>query len=545
MLKQLSGVDAMFLYMETPRSFGHVSSLCVFDRPDPGFQPYEAMRSQVERRLGLLEPFRRRLVTVPLELDHPYWADDPDFDLDFHVREMGLARPGTDGQLADQVSRIVSRPLDRSRPLWELYVIDGLENDRFAILTKVHHATIDGAAGSQLLEMLLDSRPDAPAPEPEAAVWHADQVPAPLEMLWRGLGALARQPDRIARVQGRLIRELGRSRGVALGEMLKFARPFLPAIPGVTGKRRPDAATQDAPPALPAGTAPPTPFNRSITPHRRVAIGSAPLAHVKALKAAYGVTVNDIVMSVCAGALRRYLLDHDALPDEPLRAMVPVSIRTGTETEQWTNRVSAIFAPIPTHLAEPAERVRFMNQAMIAAKGSFDLIPAETLADLAQFAPPVLATRAIRMATAARLGNRVNAPVNLIISNVPGPRQPLYLEGGARLAHFFPVSTIVESQGLNITVQSYLDTLDFGLVSCRELVPDLDMLLQYCLDEIGVLAEAVAPPAAGQESAPPAIKPKAKSSSVSRQRATNAATTRSVPAPVDPSAKRRTRPPKT
>ncbi len=494
MLKQLSGVDAMFLYMETARSFGHVSSVSVFEHPGGDYQPYEAFRSQLAQRLELVEPFRRRLVTVPLEIDHPYWVNDPDFDLDFHVRSIGLAPPGNDEQLATQISRIISRPLDRNHPLWEVYVIEGLEDGNcFATLTKVHHATIDGASGVELLTMLLDPSPDAVyAPPAGIAPWVADAVPSQLDMFMRGLGNLARQPERIARVQARLIRELGRNRGTALGELVRMARPFLPAIPTMPqiglARKRPEV--RDAPPALPSGTAPPTPFNRSITPHRRFALRSAPLAAVKELKSAYGVTVNDIVMTVCAGALRRWLIEQDALPAEPLVAMVPVSIRTGDEADIWSNRVSAIFAPIPTHLDDPVERVRFMNAAMTAAKASFDLIPAETLTDLTQFAPPALATRAIRMATAARLGNRVNMPVNLVISNVPGPRQPLYLQGGAKLKHFYPVSTIVEGQGLNITVQSYLDTLDFGLVSCRELVPDLWHLVDLCIEELDILAAA-------------------------------------------------------
>ena len=535
MLKQLTGVDAMFLYMETPRSFGHVSSVSVFEHPGGDYQPYEAFRSQVEQRLELVEPFRRKLVTVPLEIDHPYWVNDPDFDLDFHVRSIGLAPPGNDEQLATQVSRIISRPLDRNHPLWEVYVIEGLDNGScFATLTKVHHATIDGASGVELLTMLLDPSPDAVyTPPADIEPWVADVVPSQLDMFMRGLNNLARQPERIARVQGRLIRELGRNRGTALGELVRMARPFLPAIPTLPawpmiGSSRKKPEVRDAPPTLPTGSAPPTPFNRSITPHRRFALRSAPLSKVKELKSAYGVTVNDIVMSVCAGALRRWLIEQDALTNEPLVAMVPVSIRTGNEADIWSNRVSAIFAPIPTHLDDPVERVRFMNEAMVTAKASFELIPASTLTDLTQFAPPALATRAIRMATAARLGNRVNMPVNLVISNVPGPRQPLYLQGGAKLKHFYPVSTIVEGQGLNITVQSYLDTLDFGLVSCRELVPDLWHLVDLCIEELDVLAAAIAPELAVTPAVAPAVTPTVPRARTTKPRVPKSRTTAAV-----------------
>ena len=483
MLRQLSGVDAVFLYMETRNSFGHVSSISVYEHPGGDYQPYEAFRAQIEARLPLIEPFRRRLVTVPLELDHPYWVNDPDFDLDFHVRSIGLAPPGNADQLANQVARIIGRQLDRTRPLWEAYVIEGLEGGDFAILTKVHHATIDGASGVELLTMMLDASPDTEV-EPLPDTWKADRVPSQPDMLMRGLGAMVRRPDRLMRYQARLVRELAKSRGTGFSELVSMIRPMTPL------RKKPVTDTvRDAPPALPTRSAPPTPFNRSITPHRRFAFRSTSLPRIKELKASYGVTVNDIVMSACAGALRTYLTEHNALPEEPLVAMVPVSIRTGLEDDRWSNRVSAIFAQLPTHIAAPADRVRFMNDAMVAAKGQFDLIPADVLTDLAQFAPPALATRALRMATAARLGDRVNLPVNVVISNVPGPRVPLYLPGGAKMKHFYPVSTIVEGQGLNITVQSYLDTLDFGLVGCRELVPDLWHLTDLCVEELDILEQ--------------------------------------------------------
>jgi diacylglycerol O-acyltransferase / wax synthase len=488
MLRQLSGVDAVFLYMETRNSFGHVSSVSVYENPGAGYQPFETFRSQVEARLPLIEPFRRRLVTVPLELDHPYWANDPDFDLDFHVRSIGLAPPGNEEQLANQVARIISRPLDRTRPLWEAYVIEGLQGGDFAILTKVHHATIDGASGAELLTMLLDPSPDTVF-APLKDTWKPDAIPSQLDMLTRGLASLSRSPQRLLKYQSRMVRQLTRSRGTGFSDMLAMARPFVPTM-----KSTPREEVRDAPPVLPSRSAPPTPFNRSITPHRRFAYRSTSLSRVRALKAAYGVTVNDIVMTMCAGALRTYLSELNELPNEPLVAMVPVSIRTGKEVNKWTNRVSAIFASLPTHLDDPADRVRFMNEAMLAAKGQFDLIPADTLADFTQFAPPALATRALRMATAARLGDRLNMPVNVVISNVPGPREPLYLPGGALLKHYYPVSTVVEGQGLNITVQSYLDTLDLGLVSCRELVPDLWHLADLCVKQVDVLEDAAPKP---------------------------------------------------
>jgi diacylglycerol O-acyltransferase len=234
-------------------------------------------------------------------------------------------------------------------------------------------------------------------------------------------------------------------------------------------------------------SAPRTPFNASITPNRRFAFRSTPLSAVKGVKNALGATVNDVVMAICAGGLRAWLQQHDALPDRPLVAMVPVSIRTGEETEKWTNRVSSIFASLPTDEPDPVQRVARVHDAMAGAKELFDAVPADALTDFAQFPPPAVFARAMR--TATRLTGRFSSPVNLVISNVPGPRHPLYA-AGARLLHYYPVSTIVDGQGLNVTVQSYLDTLDFGLVACRELVPDLDVMLDAIVDDLAALGKA-------------------------------------------------------
>jgi len=226
-----------------------------------------------------------------------------------------------------------------------------------------------------------------------------------------------------------------------------------------------------------------------ISPHRRVAFRSVSLGRIKEVKNAAGATVNDVVMAACAGGLRTYLSERDELPAEPLVGMVPVSIRTGAEDEPWTNRVSGLFCQLPTHLDDPLERMRFVHNAMVEAKSDWDLLPADTMVDLAQMAPPALAERASRVMAAFRLTERVNPPMNLTISNVPGPREPLYLRG-ARMKHYIPISTIADGGALNITVQSYVDTLDFGLIADRNIVPDLWDLCHLCVDEIEVLATA-------------------------------------------------------
>jgi WS/DGAT/MGAT family acyltransferase len=489
-MKQLTGLDASFLYMETDSTFGHVGMLLVFEPPDEaGFDPYDAYRNRLVSLLPELEPFRRRLVEVPFQLDHPYWVADPAFDFDFHLRHLSLPAPGDDEQLATQVARIMSRPMDRTRPLWEAYVLEGLAEGEFAVLMKIHHATIDGGSAVQLLHALLDDDPKAVTPpaSPEDTRPRGERVPGAFEMFNRTLLNLTRRPERAVRLQLRALRRFGEiTRNDGLTRLARTAR-----VPGrrLPGWRPPGSRDGDRAPRLPDRVAPATPFNKSITSHRRFAFRSTSLEDIKALKSHLDVTLNDVVMGICAGALRRYLQEHSALPASPLVAMIPVSIRTGEEADRWTNRISGIVAPLPTHLSDPVARVAAVHDAMEAAKEQFDLVPADVLVEMSEFAPPALATRAIRMASSMRIADRMNPPVNVVISNVPGPRHPLYLSG-ARLKHFLPVSTVLEGQGLNMTVHSYVDLLDFGLVSCRELVPDLWHLVDLCVEEVKVLFEA-------------------------------------------------------
>jgi WS/DGAT/MGAT family acyltransferase len=491
-MKQLSGLDASFLYVETGSQFGHVSSLSIYAKPedDPDYDPYAAWRAQIERRLHFLEPLRRRLREVPLGIDHPYWIEDPDFDLDFHVRHSGVPPPGRDDQIAEVVARIVGRPLDRSRPLWETYVLEGLPDGRFGILTKVHHATIDGAAGAELLVLMLDGDPEGdvlpPAPESAPPV---ERVPSDGEMLARAATNLLHKPGRAVLLGVRTVRELGVAirnpiMVTAANQVRDGLRGPLGAVLNLGRARAPEGEVKGPLPSA----APRLRFNAAITPHRRFAFRSTSLGAVKDVKNALGATVNDVVMAMCAGGLRRWLEDHDELPDIPLVAMVPVSIRSGEETERWTNRVSAIFATLPTDEPDPLLRVGRVHAAMVDAKGLHDAVPAEALTDFAQFPPPAVFARAMR--TAVRLtASRFMPPVNVTISNVPGPRQPLYT-ASAQMLHYYPVSTIVDGQGLNITVQSYLDSLDFGLVACRELVPDLWDLVDAIVDDLAEIGKA-------------------------------------------------------
>ena len=330
-----------------------------------------------------------------------------------------------------------------------------------------------------------------------------------MELLRRALGNLATHPITAVRLGTRIVRRLAETAGID-----SISGAATRAGAGINAITR--LGKEDGPRiALPTSAAPPTPWNKTITAHRRLALRTTSLNNVKRLKDATGGTVNDIVMAICAGSLRQYLLSHDALPDRPLRAMVPVSIRTGEEADPWTNRVSAIIADLPTDCADPLERVARCRQAMLDAKRTFDLVPANELVDVTRYSTPVLATSAVRLASRLRLADRIAPPFNLVISNVPGPREPLYF-AGAKLCHQFPVSIVLDGQGLNITVVSYLDRLDFGFIADRELVPDVWDLADMHVDEIERLFAA-----SGAEWAEPQLPPDPRRGPVGRAAATD------------------------
>jgi WS/DGAT/MGAT family acyltransferase len=499
-MQQLSGLDNAFLLMEAGGQLGHVASLIVFDATglaDRSFR--DALEETLERRLDQLPPYRRRLVEVPFDLDRPYWIEDPNFDLDFHLRHIAVPPPGDDQQLSELVARIHARPLDRKRPLWELYVIEGLANGRVALYTKVHHCTIDGASGTEMMRVLLDRAPDA---EPELAtpreVWKPEAVPPAMEMFARGVAGVLLTPARIAGTVFRTARSLWES-SEALGAVANSLG--LDKLPLAGDWLRRQAPQVDADP-IPQTPAPRTPFNRSITAHRRFAFFSLPLADFKHVKNAFGTTLNDVVMAVTGSALRRYLEDKDALPSEPLKAMVPVSVRSESQMRDYTNRVTQVVAELATEIADPVARLRRIHNAMKSAKRMQQATPATLLTDWTEVATPALLAQAARIAARTKVMDRLNPPFNVIISNVPGPREPLYC-GGAQMQTYYPVSAIADGQGLNVTVTSYRDHLDFGIIACRELVPDVwsfKDLFAEALEELVKAAErAASPPRSGED----------------------------------------------
>ena len=483
-MQQLTGVDASFLYMESPTTFGHVSSLIVFDPHDTEGGAYEATKELFRERLALLDPMRRKLVEVPFNLDHPYWIEDPDLDLDFHIRETAVAPPGKPEQVAELVARLIARPLDRSRPLWELYVINGLEGGKIAQLTKIHHAAIDGVGGAQLLGNILDLEPDAPErdlpplPEPEA---HPSQE----QMLVKGLRSLVTQPYKQGRIVVRTVQELPAiGKAVDVASLAKKLPQPVAQLFGQGARRLED----EPPPVSKTGgfTTPKTRFNNKIGPHRRFAYTSVPLADIKAVKSALGVTVNDVVLGMCSGALRTYLDKHGELPEESLRCMIPVSVRSEDQANTYGNQVSGMLAALATDVDDPVKRLEVIHAETTRAKESLGALPADLLTEVADFAPPAIAARASRVMARTALANRIDPPFNVIISNVPGPQFPLY-SGGAEMLTYIPVSAIADTQGLNVTIMSYNGRCDFGLVACRDAVPDLwDLchMLEGALDEL-------------------------------------------------------------
>ena len=476
-MQQLTGLDAAFLALDSPTAYGHVGSVSVLDPPAGGEAlTLDRLTELIESRLHLVPLFRRRLVEVPFGLDQPYWIEDPDFDIEFHVRELALPAPGDDRQLAVQAARLHARPLDRQRPLWEAYLVHGLQGGGQALYVKVHHAAIDGVSGNDLLATLMDTSPEPPGLD-EADPWRPETEPGAVSLLARSALSLASHPARAARVSAGIVRSLP-----ALA--MSPARPRLPLIDRFL-LRRDGGVILPAPPLI----APATPFNKNIGPHRRWAFTSVPLAEVKAIKNAAGVTVNDVVMALCAGALRTWLQKHDSLPEEPLVSMVPVSIRTEAQEGSHGNRVSSVIAPLPTHLADPAGRLAAAHEAMRAAKEQHNALPAELLTDIAQFSMPALANQASRLATRLRLLERV-PPFNVIISNVPGPTMDLYL-CGARLDGVYPLSAIADGQGLNLTVLGSSGKLNFGALADRDLVADVDLIIDALKEELVALSDAV------------------------------------------------------
>ncbi|PKK12400.1 wax ester/triacylglycerol synthase family O-acyltransferase [Thermomonospora sp. CIF 1] len=476
-MRQLTAVDANFLNVETGTTHAHIAGLGILDPVAcPGGRlTAEDLIEVIRERAHLApRPLRMRLAAVPLGIDRPYWEDDPDFDPARHVFEVGLPAPGNAAQLAEVVAMLHERPLDRARPLWEAVVIQGLEGGRTAVYIKVHHAAVDGVLATETLAALLDLSPQPRELPPDDTV--PQQAPALAERVRTGLLRALAHPVRGARMLARTAPYLDEIPGLA---QLPGVQPLARAIQGALGR--------DGVVPLPRTVAPPTPFNGTISARRAVAFGELPLAEIRRIRRELGGSVNDVVMALVATALHRWLDKRGELPDRPLVAAVPVSLRRGRDGDAaGGNRMSAMVTPLATHLADPAERFAAIRGDLAAAKRRFARSSGAWLEGLSELVPAPLAGPLLRLALQARPGEYLR-PVNLLVSNVPGPDFPLYLRG-ARVLGYFPISVVSDlTGGLNITVLSYDGKLDVGIVTCRQMIPDPWEIMDHLDDALGEL----------------------------------------------------------
>lgn len=443
-MERLTGLDASFLYFETESGHMHIALVGIYDTTTmPGGYSFDKIRGHIASRLEVIAPFRRRLVEVPLQWHHPVWVEDPDFDIEHHVHRVVAPAPGGRRELGQVTSAIASVQLNRSRPLWEAWVIEGLKHDRIGVVIKVHHSAVDGAGGADIMTALYDLTPELPSEEhPEI---DGERVPTDLELLsYATMSKLRRAYDVVPLI----------SRTVS-------------SVTNLVRNIRDDNAQHGAVPL----TAPRTPFNQAIGPDRAVAFARVPLDETKRIKSALEVKVNDIVLALCAGTLRRYLMAHDALPDTPLIAVCPVSVRDDDEGSNG-NKVSAMFASLATDVADTGERLAAISASTEGAKEDHDTIGSRALTDWAEWSAPRVFGWASRIYSAFDLANNHRPIHNLVISNVPGPPFPLYL-GGAELVSAYPMGPIMEGSGLNITVLSYRNHIDIGFMADADLVPDV------------------------------------------------------------------------
>jgi WS/DGAT/MGAT family acyltransferase len=457
MVERLTRLDASFLYLEEPDTPMHVGGVLILEAPRGGT---DALADLVEARLSLVPRYRQRVAVVPGHLANPVWVDDPDFDIGYHVRRSGLPRPGNQEQLLDLVSRLTSRPLDRTRPLWEAYLVDGLSDGRVAVITKTHPALVDGLSAIDIGQVLLDVEPDAPAPEP--VEWRPRRLPTGAQLLWQALDEYARRPSAVVDTARNVVADVrstaARLSGVA-GGLLRTARTTLLAAPH-------------------------SPLNSPVGRQRRVAVARAELDDIKMIRKAHGGTVNDVLLTVVTGALREWLLSRG----EPLvggtaiRALVPVSMQD--EDPVAGNKVSSYLVDLPVGEPNPRVRLTRLSYAMRGIAQHGQSVGADSLIALTGFAPPTL--HALGARAARGLSRRL---FNLVVTNVPGPQLPLYA-AGSRMLEVFPVVPLARGQGLAIGMTSYNGRVFFGLNAERDSVGDVDVLADLIEQEVAELVES-------------------------------------------------------
>jgi diacylglycerol O-acyltransferase / wax synthase len=443
-MERLSGLDASFLYIEGPSQPLNVCSILELDTSTmPGGYTFDRFRDELLLRIKAVPEFRAKLADSQLNLDHPVWIEDDDFDIDRHLHRIGLPSPGGRRELAAICGHIASLPLDRSRPLWEMWVVEGVagadarSGGPLAVMTKVHHAAVDGVTGASLLSQLCSFEPDAPVPEPLAGPGDATSLGIIADGLLRFVTRPLRLANLLPTTVSTVVKTLRRARNG-----LAMAPPF---------------------------AAPPTMFNDSVTPQRNVAFTECKLAEIKAVKNRFNVKVNDVVMALCAAVLRRHLLARGHLPDTPLLAMVPVSVHERSD-RPGRNQLSGMFCRLETHIADPVERLRAIAHASAIAREHSSAIAPTLLQDWTEVTARAVFGLVMRLVATTP---RAQSPVcNLLVSNVPGPQTAFYFLG-AEVVAMYPLGPIFHGSGLNITVMSLNNNLDIGIISCPDLLPDL------------------------------------------------------------------------
>ena len=458
-MQRLSGQDAYFLYRETPAALMHTLKVAVCDPPETPLDREQLLKS-IEKHLHLLPPVRRRLVRVPFGFHHPVWIEDPDFDLSFHLRRVGVPAPGGPRELDEVVSEIASHPLDRSRPLWELWLVEGLAGGRRAYVLKLHHAAADGVATAALISHSA-TRDALADPPPPTLPWRPEPVPSAGRLLADAFRDHLRQ---VARLPGLVAR----------------------SVRGVRAARR---RAREAPVRLPGmWSGPRLRFSRALRPRRIYASTSLPLDAVRRAKDAHGATVNDVVLALCAGAVRRTLAAAGELPAEPLCASIPVAAdASGAPLRLAGNRVAYLMTALRTDLSDPAERLRATRAVTLEAKLQLELLGREAMAEWMDYLPPLPYTWMRRLEGRLRLADAHRPASNLVVSNVPGPRDPLYWSG-SRLRELYSVGPLSEGIGLNLTVWSYCDRLFVGALACHEQLPELAELVGFLHLELEALS---------------------------------------------------------
>ncbi|MDQ3732468.1 MAG: wax ester/triacylglycerol synthase family O-acyltransferase [Actinomycetota bacterium] len=462
MADRLSALDTSFLYLEEPTTPMHVGGLAIFHIPEGGFDSAQLVEL-IESRLALVPRYRQLVRTVPGHLANPVWVDDPDFDIDFHVRRSGLPKSGSDAQLQELVGRLMSRPLDRHRPLWEIYIVDGLSDERFAVISKTHHAMVDGISALDVTQVILDVTP-TPRESP-ADLWAPAPQPGPVQLIGDAVAEYLQRPSAV----------IDSLRG-GIADAKHTANRVIDVVGGLAAAAR-----------MAARQAPSSPLNAVIGAQRRFGIARTSLDDYKRVRKAHGGTVNDVVLANVAGALREWLLfrGEPVVASTTVRAMVPVSVRTGDQAGSGGNEVSSYFVDLPVGEANPKMRLSSVSHAMQGHKDAGQSIGATALVALSGFAPPTL--HALGARAASSLSRRL---FNVVVTNVPGPQFPLYA-AGARMLEVFPVVPLAKGQGLSIGLTSYNGGVYYGLNADRDSMSDVDVLADLIEQSLAELVDTV------------------------------------------------------